>query len=60
MKIKINDDAAHVEKVRRALELNDGYCPCSAEKTADTKCLCKEFREMESGMCHCGMYIKEP
>lgn len=34
------------------------YCPCSILKNADTKCMCKEFREMDEGMCHCGLYIK--
>jgi ferredoxin-thioredoxin reductase catalytic subunit len=33
---------------------NGGYCPCSIEKTDDTKCMCKEFRE--TGVCHCGLY----
>lgn len=25
---------------------------------AGTKCMCKEFREMASGTCHCGLYTK--
>lgn len=37
---------------------NDGYCPCAIQKTPDTKCICKEFREQESGLCHCGRYEK--
>lgn len=38
---------------------NDGYCPCAIQKTPDTKCMCKEFREQESeGPCHCGRYMK--
>ena len=28
------------------------------EKNEDTKCMCKEFREMASGTCHCGLYTK--
>lgn len=24
----------------------------------DTVCMCKEFREMEEGMCHCQLYVK--
>lgn len=59
MKIKLNDDANRVEKIRRALELNDGYCPCAIERNNDTKCMCKEFREQGNGMCHCGLYVKE-
>lgn len=31
---------------------------CSLEKNEDTKCMCKEFREMASGTCHCGLYTK--
>ena len=59
MKIRLNDDSARVEEIRKALELNNGYCPCAFEKTDDTRCMCKAFREQESGMCHCGLYVKE-
>lgn len=58
-KIRMNADTQHVDKIRAALKANDGYCPCALEKTPDTKCMCKEFREMESGTCHCGLYVKE-
>ena len=58
MKIKVNPDEEFVAEFRRTLKDNDGYCPCRTEKTADTKCMCKEFREMEEGTCHCGLYIK--
>lgn len=38
---------------------NDGYCPCAIERTPDTKCMCKEFREQDApGKCHCGLYEK--
>ena len=37
---------------------NGGYCPCMVDKTPDTKCPCKDFREMEVGVCHCGRYEK--
>lgn len=43
--------------------LNCDYCPCRISKTPDTKCKCKEFRDMiergETGMCHCGLFIAE-
>lgn len=58
MKIVLNNDAAHVEKIRKALIMNDGYCPCAIDKTEDTKCMCREFREQEVGICHCGLYEK--
>lgn len=31
---------------------------CSLVRTDDTVCMCKEFREMEEGTCHCQLYIK--
>lgn len=38
---------------------NDGYCPCAVQRTPDTKCMCKEFREQETpGPCHCGRFEK--
>lgn len=41
------------------VKLNDGYCPCMIEKTEDTKCPCKDFREQkEPGLCHCGRFEK--
>ena len=57
MKITTNPDSAYVAEIRKKLKENGGYCPCSIIKNEDTKCMCKEFREMESGMCHCGLYI---
>lgn len=60
MQIRTNPDKDYVKEVRRQLKENSGYCPCQLDKTKDTKCMCKEFREMdESGMCRCGLYIKE-
>ena len=56
--IRLNEDEELVAEIRRALNENDGYCPCRIEKTADTKCMCKEFREQNEGECHCGLYIK--
>lgn len=42
-----------------AIQENDGYCVCEIEKTQDTKCMCKAFREKEeSGLCNCGLYKK--
>lgn len=47
------------DQILQAVKNNDGYCPCELEKTPDTKCMCKEFQEMKSGTCHCGLYTKE-
>ena len=59
MKIKINPDMEYADSVRAAVKSNGGYCPCKLERTKDTKCICREFREQESGLCGCGLYIKE-
>ena len=59
MKIKLNTDKDLVMEIQKRLKENDGYCPCCVEKTEDTKCMCKEFREcLQEGQCHCGLYIK--
>lgn len=57
--IKLSEDKELVKSIKEALKNNSGYCPCKTIKTPDTKCMCKEFREQESGECHCGLYIKE-
>lgn len=59
MTIKQNSDKNKVYEILQRLKENDGYCPCSLVKNEDTKCMCKEFRETNEGMCHCGLYIKE-
>ena len=38
---------------------NGMYCPCAIERTPDTICPCKAFREQkEPGPCHCGRFEK--
>ena len=58
MRIIQNPDKDYVEKIKAKLKANSNYCPCVLVKNEDTKCMCKEFREMEEGMCHCGLFIK--
>lgn len=56
---QLNSDEQVVNRIRNALLENNGYCPCKIERNADTKCMCKEFREsQETGLCHCGLYQK--
>lgn len=59
IKIALNENKEIVREVREAVKQNDGYCPCKIDKTDDTKCMCKEFREQYLGYCHCGLYKKE-
>lgn len=44
--------------IKKLVDENDGYCPCAIEKTHDTKCICKMFREQSIGKCICGRYEK--
>lgn len=59
--VKQNPDKEFAKELRAAIKKNNGYCPCKTAKTPDTKCMCKEFREMieqgEEGCCHCGLYM---
>lgn len=63
MRVTTNPDKEFVKEIKDKLKQNSGYCPCRIYKTPDTKCRCKEFREMiergETGMCHCGLFIIE-
>lgn len=63
MRVKQSPDKEFVVSFREMLKDNGGYCPCSIEKTKDTKCMCKEFRDQlergEEGYCHCGLYYIE-
>ena len=63
-KIILNPDPDVVQTVRQGLKEKDGYCPCRLERSEDTKCMCKEFREQIDdpdfeGFCHCYLYYKE-
>lgn len=60
MTIRKNPDTEQAQRVQAALALTEGYCPCALERTPDTKCMCRQFREQEAaGLCHCGLYLKE-
>ena len=57
--IKNNSNVDTFEIVSKAIKDNDDYCCCAIEKNADSKCMCKNFREQEeSGFCHCGRFYK--
>lgn len=47
------------KEFKKLVNENDGYCPCAVFRTADTKCMCKAFREQrDPGPCHCGRFVK--
>ena len=58
MKIKLSEDKELVTNIKAKLKESGGFCPCRLEQNEDTKCTCKEFREQESGECHCGLFRK--
>ena len=59
LKIILNPDKKLVAEIEAELNENGGYCPCVLEKSPDTKCICKAFREQNHpGECHCGRFVK--
>ena len=63
MKVTFNENKELVAKVQEGLKRTGGYCPCRLERTLDTKCMCKEFRDQIAdpsyeGYCHCLLYYK--
>lgn len=63
MAVRLNEDKETVRIIKEGLKQKGGYCPCRMERTEDTKCICREFREqMEDpnfeGYCHCLLYYK--
>lgn len=63
MKITQNPNKKYADEIKQKLKDNEGYCPCRLQKTEDTKCMCKEFRDKlgrkESGYCHCELYYAD-
>ena len=53
MRIRYNEDAEVVARLRAALLKRDLQCPCRLQKIEDNVCMCKE------GYCHCRLYYKE-
>ena len=63
MSIRLNEDRELVALIREGLRQKGGYCPCRFERTEDTKCICREFREQMAdpdfeGYCHCRLDYK--
>ena len=63
MAIRLNEDKEIVKTIKEGLKRTGGYCPCKIEKSEDTKCMCKEFKDQIKdpnfeGYCHCLLYYK--
>ena len=64
MQIRFNDNKEIVDSIRQGLLKKEGHCPCRLERTEDTMCMCREFREQIADpdferYCHCMLYYKE-
>lgn len=59
IKIVVTEDKEHAASIIEGLKRKGGHCPCMLEKNEDTKCRCKEFREMPAPCtCLCGLFKK--
>ena len=59
MKIIKTPDREYAATIQKAIKKNGGFCLSAMERNADTRCMCKAFREQkEEGCCNCGLYIK--
>lgn len=56
-KMILNPDKEWVREIRRRIKDNGGYCPCQVERTKDTKCPCKSFRE--DAVCDCQLFVPQ-
>ncbi len=64
MKVRLNENEKVVNTIKEGLKRTGGYCPCRLDRTAETKCMCKEFKDQIAdpefeGYCHCMLYFKE-
>lgn len=58
-RIRLSSNSELVERVRKEIADNDGYCPLTKDMLEEHKCICKDFWEQdEEGSCKCGIYIK--
>lgn len=63
-KFRINTEETDlVAEILEQIKTNGGYCPCKVLHNEDTKCMCKEFKdvlntkeESNNDTCACGLY----
>lgn len=54
---ELNPDDAVVNSIIRALNRNDGHCPCKhPEREGHDQCPCSEW--IHNSRCFCGLYVK--
>ena len=64
MKIRYNENKEIVEMIRKGILKKEGHCPCKREMSAETMCMCEEFRAQIADpdferYCPCMLYYKE-
>jgi len=42
-------------ELHQQLKDNNNKCLCTVD---ETECMCEEFKNVRSGVCHCGVYEK--
>ena len=45
LKIIKNPDENKYNEVTEAVKNADGYCPCMLQRTPETKCVCKHYKD---------------
>lgn len=59
LKIIKNPDENKYNEATKAVKNANGYCPCMLQRTPETKCVCKEFKDQtKTGECRCGRFLK--
>ena len=54
----LNPNDNIVNGIFRALEKNDGHCPCvHPERDGHDQCPCHDW--LANSKCYCGLYVKE-
>ena len=63
-KFKVNTEEPElVAEILEQIKSNGGYCPCKVIHDENTKCMCKEFKDILNSTnepiydtCACGLY----
>ena len=63
-KIRLNEDAELVARIKEGLRARGGFCPCRLPRLEEYRCICEEFKAQIAdpnfeGYCHCMLYYKE-
>ena len=54
---RLNPNREFVNRIIEGVQRKDGHCPCRKDVSEETLCPCDEF--ITTGICRCGLFIKE-